>query len=170
MHYFFYSLIKFIVALSLVVVGTTSLFIPWSENMRKALAQFILEDSLAIFLFGFAILVIGLVAIGNILIHARHTHYVLESEEGNIIIDDSVIQQQLNFYLKQLFPTSDIPAYVALKSNQIYVSIEFPYCPFIEQKLLLEKVKKELTALFSSTLGYNKGFRLSASFHPSSKQ
>ncbi len=166
MHYFLYSLIRFIAALFLVVIGTVGILIPWSENIRSTLTHFILEDSIAIFLFGFIMLVTGLFSMVNILINMRRTHYVINSGSTRITVDESVIQQYLISYLKQLFPKVNVHGHAKLKSNRIQIFIEFPYHPTLEQEALVERVKKDLSSLFASKLGYTGDFRLSVSFQP----
>src|SRR5271154_2175868 len=95
---FFYSLISFIIALFFVLMGSFAIIIPWSEAVRTRLVRFILEDSLAISLFGFAVLVIGLSSLANIILNAKRKTYRLKSDSGLIDIEESVIQDYVNAY------------------------------------------------------------------------
>lgn len=169
MYNFFYSLISFIIALFFILVGIVSIMIPWSENVRADLIRFILEDSLAISLFGFAFLVIGLAIVINILLNSRRSYYHVKSGESAIAVDEAVIQQYLTIYWKQLFPDSDIPYKLNLKKNRIHLSVDLPYHPQEEQRLLLERIRQDLRRLFSSQIGYADEFSLSASFQKAKK-
>ena len=159
-----HSLVKLVVALFFVLIGTIGLFIPWSVVLRTNLVQFLLEDSLAISLFGFTFIVLGIFVIANIIINSRIKRYVMKGEGGLTEIDESVIHEYIVTYLKQQFPSRDIPVQINIKNNQIYFFIEFPTHPRDEQQKLLEKVKDDLSKLLSSKLGYRNDFRLSASF------
>ena len=159
-----HSLVKLVVALFFVLIGTIGLFIPWSVVLRTNLVQFLLEDSLAISLFGFTFIVLGIFVIANIIINSRIKRYVMKGEGGLTEIDESVIHEYIVTYLKQQFPSRDIPVQINIKNNQIYLFIEFPTHPRDEQQKLLEKVKDDLSKLLSSKLGYRNDFRLSASF------
>ena len=88
----------------------------------------------------------------------------MKGEGGLTEIDESVIHEYIVTYLKQQFPSRDIPVQINIKNNQIYFFIEFPTHPRDEQQKLLEKVKDDLSKLLSSKLGYRNDFRLSASF------
>ena len=159
-----HSLVKLVVALFFVLIGTIGLFIPWSVVLRTNLVQFLLEDSLAISLFGFTFIVLGIFVIANIIINSRIKRYVMKGEGGLTEIDESVIHEYIVTYLKQQFPSRDIPVQINIKNNQIYLFIEFPTHPRDEQQKLLERIKDDLSKLLSSKLGYRNDFRLSASF------
>lgn len=160
----FYSLISFIIAVFFILLGVIGVMVPWSPGIRTDLIQFILDDSLAISLFGFASIVIGLAIVINILLNTKKRYYHIRSDSKAIDIDETVIQQYLATYWKQLFPGSDIPCRMILKNNKIHITVDFPHLPIAQQQLLLERIKEDLRTTFTKMLGYHNDFYLSASF------
>lgn len=166
MYHLFYSLISIIITLFFVLMGSLAIIIPWSEAIRTRLIQFIQEDSLAISLFGFAILVTGLSWLANIILNSRRKTYRLKSDSGLIDIEESVIQDYVNAYCKKLFPDHEIPCRLVIKDNKIHLSIDFPNVPENDQKDLLNRIKIDLKSTFARILGYRDQFYLTATFQP----
>ncbi len=166
MHNLFFSLISFIIAIFFVLLGIISVMIPWSEEVRYGLVRFILEDALAISLFGCAFIVVGLAIAVNILLNSRRKYYHLRSGCNAIGIDENVIQQYLTVYWQQLFPDHDIPYRLTIKHNKIHINVDLPHLPLQEQRQLLERIKQDLQQLFTGKLGYQEEFYLTASFIP----
>jgi hypothetical protein len=169
MNHLFYSLISLAIALFFLTLGIMCVMLPWSPIVRSDLIQFILEDSIAICLFGFGFVIVGLAVIVNIAFSAKHSYYQLRSGPQSISIDEAIIQEYLNTYWKNLFPQSTIPNRLTIKKNKIHLVANLPYIPLPEQKRFLEKVKIDLSELFTATLGYQDTFYLSASFQPEQK-
>ncbi len=165
----FHSLISLVIALFFVLIGLISIMIPWSADIRYKLIHFILEDALAISLFGFAFIVVGSAIIANILLNARHQYYHIRSGVGAIKIETAIIQQHLTLYFKELFPSNDIPCRIAMKKNKIHITIDLPFTPPTQQRELLERIKGDIQHLFATKLGYLDEFFLSASFHDKNK-
>jgi hypothetical protein len=170
MHNFFYSIITFIFAILFILVGIVGVMIPWSADIRTGLVQFILEDSLAISLFGFAGIVIGLAMAIHVLLNARRQCYHLRSGNKSVTIDETVVKQYVDLYWKQLFPNNDIPNRLAIKNNIIYIHADFPYLPIEQQRPLLERVRQDLKSRFKKSMGYTEDFHLYASFQPEPKK
>lgn len=170
MNNLFYSLISLAIAIFFIMLGIISVMLPWSPMVRTDLIQFILEDSIAIFIFGFCLIIIGLAVVINIAFSARRSYYRLRSGPKSIWIDESVIQDYLNSYWKDLFPQSSVPNRLIMKKNKIHLVADLPYIPLAEQKELLERIKTDLTDLFGTFLGYRETFYLSASFQPEHKK
>jgi hypothetical protein len=170
MNNLFYSLISLAIALFFLTLGIMCMMLPWSPIVRSDLIQFILEDSIAISLFGFGFAIVALALIINIGFSTRYNYYKVRSEPNAISIDETIIQEYLNTYWKTLFPQSTIPSRLKIKKNRIYIIADLPYIPLQEQKQFLEKVKAELNDLFSTILGYRDVFYLSASFQTEQKK
>lgn len=166
MNHWFYSLISLFVALFFLLLGSLAIMLPWSPVARTDLVMFILEDSLAIFLFGFVFLAIGIAIVTQIILSARKNYYRLKSSPRAISVDEAVITNYINSYWKDLFPKTYIPSSLNLKKNKIHITADLPYIPQSEQKELLEKIKTDLDELLASLLGYRDIFYLSASFQP----
>lgn len=164
MYHFFYSLINLIIALFFSLLGIIAILIPWSGAVRMALIQFILEDSLAISLFGFAFLIIGVYTIVNIFLSAKRHTYRVKSAEGLVDVEETVIQEYVNTYCKKLFPEHEIPCRLQIKDNRIHLSIDFPHIPENEQRDLLNRIKSDLKYTFAQILGYRDQFYLNATF------
>lgn len=138
--------------------------LPWSPVAQTDLIFFILEDSVAIFLFGFAFLAIGIAIITQVILHSRKNYYHLQSGPRSISVDETVISDYINSYWKDLFPKTYIPSRLNFKKNKIHITADLPYIPQSEQKELLERIKNELDERFTNLLGYRDTFYLSASF------
>lgn len=169
-YHLIYSLINLIIALFFVVLGIFAVIVPWSGAIQSSLIQFILEDALAISLFGFAFLVIGLYLLASIILNARKRTYRLKSDGGLIDIEESVIQDYVNAYCQKLFPDHEIPCRLQIKDNKIHLSIDFPNIPEAEQINLLKKVKSDFKSTFARILGYREQFFLNATFQPQRAQ
>lgn len=164
MYNFFYSIISFIIALFFILIGIIGIMIPWSPNVRSEIIHFILDNTLAISLFGFAFILIGLGIVISILQNSRRSYYYVRSGQSAVLVDEAVIHQYLSVYWKQLFPDIDVPYKVNIKRNRISLSVDLPYKPLEEQRPLLERIKQDLSHLFSSQIGYNDEFSLTATF------
>lgn len=164
MYNLIYSFISFIIALFFILIGGIAVLIPWSAKIRTDLIQFILEDALAISLFGFAFMVIGLASAASILLNAKRKYYHIKSGDQAVFVDEALIQQYLSLYWKQLFPLNDIPCRLSLKKNKVYISADLPPMPQSEQRPLLERIRKDLTQLFEKKLGYHEQISFSISF------
>lgn len=166
MNQWFYSLISLFIAIFFLLLGFLAIMLPWSPVAQTDLISLIREDSLAIFLFGFAFLAVGIAIIAYVVIQSRKNYYHLKSGPRSISVDETVISDYVNTYWKDLFPKTYIPSRLFLKKNKIHITADLPYIPQSEQKELLERIKNELEDRFSSLLGYRDTFYLSASFQP----
>lgn len=166
MSNFFYSLISLLTAIFFILLGIASVMLPWSPFVRTELVQFILGDSITIFLFGFAFIIIGLAIAINIILSSRRKYFHLHSGPKSIWIDETIIQDYLITYWKQLFPQSEVPSKLTLKKNKIHLIADLPYIPLDQQKDVLERIKNDLSELFGTFFGYQEPFYLSASFQP----
>lgn len=164
MRNLFYSLITFIIAVFFILLGLINIMIPWSGEVRYGLIRFILEDSLAISLFGFAFVIVGLALAIYILLGARRQYYHTKVGRHAVHIDQNVLDQYLNVYWKQLFPKAEIPYQISIRKNKIHLLVDLPHVPLLEQKPLLEKIKQDLQDLLVAKVGYDEEFYLAASF------
>lgn len=167
---FFSSLLSILLALFFLLLGVICIVIPWSMDVRAHLIQFIIEEGVAISLFGCAFFAIGVGIILNSVLNARRHSYVVKSGEHGFTVDEQVVQQYLDLYWKQLFPANDVPMQLFIKKHKIHIAIELPFLPLPEQKPLLERIKDDLAELFATKLGYYKEFSLAATFKAKPKQ
>lgn len=158
------------VAFFFIVLGLIGILIPWFPMVRTDVIQFILEDSLAIFLFGFCFVIIGLGCVFYIALNSRRHYYHVRSGPYAVQIDENLIQDYLETYWKQIFPHSSVPSRLQLKKNKIHLTADLPFIPPEEQKATLEKIKEDLSQIFASFLGYKQTFYLSASFQKEPKR
>lgn len=168
MNHIFFSLISLFVALFFTLLGIVAVIIPWSPAMRGELIRFILDESVAISLFGIAFLAIGLSALVNIYLNSKRCYYYVKSKDASVVVDEGLLYQYLNIYWKQMFPKTEIPCQVFVRNNKIHISVDLPYLPTAEQKPLLERIKQDLESSFKKNLGYQDEFYLTATF-PSEK-
>lgn len=166
----FSSLISVLVTLFFILLGIICLIFPWSEMMKSAVTEFILHNSLAISLMGFAVLAVGLARLFYISSGIKPTYYHFRTDSKAVWIDETIIQDYVDNYWRNLFPKGAVANKVTLKNNKIFLSADLPYVPSNEQKDMIQKIQKELSDLFSLILGYKNSFTLSATFQPKPKE
>jgi hypothetical protein len=164
-----YYFVNFGVGIFFLILGILSIIMPWSPTIRSNLIKFILENSMAISLFGFGFFVIGFTLLINLYMNSKRHYYYVRVGHKSISIDQEVVQQYLDAYWKQLYPHNDIPTRLLMKKNRIKVTAELPHMPLGEQKLFVEKIQDDLQDIFSRTLGYPHDFMLALSFQPKPK-
>jgi hypothetical protein len=160
----FYSFFSILVATFFVLFGMICLMTPWIPAIKTQLVVFLLENTVALSLFGLVLIIIGIAIVANILLFARHRYYKIKCGTNGIDVDESAIQQYVDRYLSELFPGFEVPSKLLLKKNTIHVFAYFPYLPLEEQKSLLTRIENDLIVGFEKMLGYKKEFYLSASF------
>lgn len=164
MGHILFSLLNFFIALFFTLLGILGILIPWSSAIRGELIRFILDESLAISLFGLAFLAIGLFAMINIYYNSRRNYYYIKSTDKSISVDEGLIEQSLDLYWNQLFPKAEIPCRVYIKNNRVHISVDLPPLPLQEQKPLLERIRQDVQSNLAKQLGYHDEFFLTASF------
>ena len=153
-----------LIAIFFILVGIIFIMVPWLPAIRDHIIFFLVNNSVALSLFGIVSLTIGSAVATNIILNARHRYYRIRSGANAITVDETLIQQYLDSYWAELFPDCDVPNRLILKNNRIHMIVNLPYLPLAEQKPLLERVEGELSERFTNVLGYNKEFFLTASF------
>lgn len=164
MHNFFYSLISFIVSLFFILFGIICMMFPWDADIRTAAIQFVLENSLAIVLFGFGMFLIGASVIVNLFQNVRKRYYHVRTDANAISVDENIIQSYLNSYWKNHYPNEEIPYRFTINKNKIHLYADLPYCPKPQQQTEVERIQSELSALLRRSVGLKTDFKLSLSF------
>lgn len=170
MNHFFYSLMSFILALFFIMLGALSILMPWRPAMRTDLIQFLLENSIALSLFGLAFLTIGVAMVFSIILNAKRHYYEFKVGNNPVRVDEEVIQKYLQVYFEEIFPAQDVPCRLTVNKNLLHVTADLPYVPNTQRNVLIEKIQQDLKSLFSEHLGYNSDYYLSASFQADKKQ
>lgn len=160
----FYYLISFSLAVFFLFLGILGILLPLSPLIRTDLVQFILENSVAICLFGFGFTVIGLIMIINLYLGTKRTYYYIQTGHRLAAVDEAILQDYLDTYWKQLFPQHAIPSKLTLKKNKIKVIADLPYMPKEDQKQLLERIQQDLQETFYKLLSYTQEFTIAVSF------
>lgn len=168
MTHFFYSLISLIISLFFILLGVIGLLFPWFPSMRETLVHFIMENSLMMFLFGIALTVSGVAMISHLIYTSRRHSYEIRSGRQIYRIEQSLIEDYLNTYWKQLFPKIEIPNHVSIQKNKIHITADLPYIPIEQQKSLLERIEHDLSDIFTRVLGYRDEYIISISFQSKS--
>ena len=164
MNNFFYFLFNFVTALIFLLIGVVSFILPWSAGVRTDLVQFILEDSYLIFLLGSLFLLLGVFTLINLWLNFKRRYYHLKSTNRSILVDETIFQQYLDTYWKQLFPNNSIPSHVIVGQKKLKITADLPYVPLSEQKALLNRIQTDLEELFSNYVGYHRDYHISISF------
>jgi len=158
------SFFSALIAVFFILLGTICTMLPYFSTIRTYVISFLLQNSISLALMGIIMVMIGLFIILTILLSARRRDYRIRSGRHTTIVNKSLIQQYLDSYWKELFPEQDIPNNFILKTNGIHITADFPFLPVTQQKPFLEKIKKELTHILTTIIGYDKELFLAASF------
>lgn len=164
MNYFFYSSISFIISIFFILLGVVGVLLPWSSDMRTRITQLLLEESWLVFLFGLGFIIIGTAIVTNLILSTKRRYYEIRSNHLVTKIDESLFQDYLSTYWKQLFPACEIPNQIILKNNKIHVAADLPYIPLEQQKTLLERIERDLNDIFNRILGMRYEYVISISF------
>lgn len=159
-----YNFISFVFAAFFLLLGVLAVILPWSTAVRTDLVSFILENSLAISLFGFAFLIIGGFILISLLLRLRKRYYYLRVNQYAITVDETIIQHYLEEYWKKKFPQSEIPNRLILKRNKIKIVADLPYRPKEERKQSIATIQNDLKDLLQQIFGYSQSFKLRLSF------
>ncbi len=164
MRHFFYSFITFFIALFFIVIGIACMLIPWINVIESAVIQFLIQNTVAIFLFGFAFFIIGCSFIGQVILSSKRKYYYVRSGSNAVSVDENLIQECLATYWKAKFPKEEIPFNLILKDNKIHITVDLPYVAKEQQLMTIERIENDISHIFASTLGYRNEFFLNVSF------
>lgn len=159
-----YYFISFLFATFFLLLGILATILPWSTAVRTDLVSLILENSLAMSLFGFGFLVIGGFILISLLLRLRKRYYYIRVDHHAITVDETIIQHYLEEYWKQKFPNREIPSRLILKRNKIKIVADLPYSPKEERKKSISVIQNDLRDLLEKILGYSHSFVLRLSF------
>lgn len=160
----FYYFISFVLAAFLLLLGVIAIIFPWSAAIRTDLVTLILENSLAISLFGFGFLIIGVFMLISLWLSLKKKYYYIRVDSQAIAVDESIIQYYLEEYWKQLYPAREIPSRLIVKRNKIKIIADLPYAPPEERKASIARIQNDLRDLLQRILGYSHNFVISLSF------
>jgi hypothetical protein len=161
-----YTLLSFILALFLFVVGFLSLSVALSPFARTEVVSFILENSTYLLLFGIVFLTIGAISFFYLAQNFKRRYYTLKSGQVEIDVSERVIEKYLQNYFKELYPFNEVPCQIDLNKKRAAVIADLPYVPVQEQKALLRKIEEDLTSLFRDQIGFRHELKVSISFSP----
>jgi ABC-type multidrug transport system fused ATPase/permease subunit len=147
-----------------ILLGIIALLLPWSAHIRTDMIEFILENSIAISLFGFGFIILGFLIVLSLYLSSKRRYYYVRGGERTVVIDQEIIRHYLQAYWLQKFPNQEIPNRLVLKKNRIRVTADLPFTELKAQKPLIERIKQDLEELFHQMLGYSHQFVLVASF------
>lgn len=164
MFNFIYTFICFILSAFFFLLGIICLILPWSAAVRTDLIEFILENTTAIGLFGLGLFIIGSIIMINLILGFKKCYYYVHSAKYSVAVDETLIQQYLQSYMKQLYPQHEIPTRLIIKKNKIKVIADLPYTPRLQQPIIIERMQQDLNDIFKRILGYTNDFFISISF------
>lgn len=140
------------------------MLIPWVNVLQSVIIQFIIKNTVAIFLIGFAFFVIGCSFIGQVILASRKKYYYIRSGNNAVSVDENLIQECLATYWKAKFPNEEIPFNLILKENKIHITVDLPYVSKDKQLMTIDRMENDISHIFASTLGYRNEFFLNISF------
>lgn len=153
-----------VIGIFFLILGIFGTVIPWSPSMKEITANFFLENTLILFLFGLGFLLIGLSLLIYTFINLRHRYIHIKTGNHALLLDEAIVQHYLETYWKKHFPDTHVPFQIAVKKNSLQITAELPSMPLTDQKQFLEQVKEDFSDIFGNILGYPHDVNLFASF------
>lgn len=177
-----FSAVEFLIVVVVLMSGGFLMALPWAPAARFKLATFFAEQESFFLLLGAVIFFIGLILLIGFYSMNRKRFFQVEMKasekqtlesigkphEGSIasfatssLVAEDLILSILSVYWKALFPREELMTNVFIHRDQkIELIAEIPKLEEETQKVLLEKVEKEIGALLSRQIGYEKDFLL----------
>jgi hypothetical protein len=163
---FFYLLLNFVVGVFFLACGILGIMLPWSPALQQAATQLIVENTVMLSLFGLGFTLIGLSLIIYALLSTRRRYTTIRTGAFAVTLDKNIVHDYLEAYWEEHFPEAHVPFDLTLKKRSIQIRADLPAMPYDEQKIFLEKVKRDFSDLFGRLLGYPYDVHLTASFQP----
>lgn len=164
LYNFLYSTLSVVIGFFFILLGILAILLPWSPDIRTEIIQFFLENSVAISLFGFVFIIVGVILVLEVYLNMRRKNYYVRQGKKTIIIDEDVMKNYLQSYWKQTYPKQEVSSRLLIKKNRIKIVAELPFVPKLEQQSLVEHIQEDLQDIFSRILGYSHDLVLVASF------
>ncbi len=161
---FFHLASNFLIGLAFLCAGFFIAILAWSHTLQHITSEWITQRSGSFFLFGFICALIGIAILCYVFLSNKRRYICIQVGPRGILFDENIIRQYLDSYWKHSFPNQEIPYSITIKKNSIQIVAHLPSLPLEEQKNCLEKIEKDLSDLFQTTLGYPKSIFLAASF------
>lgn len=169
LYNFFYFFISFIIGLFFLTLGVIAIVLPWSPSFRTEMISFILENSIAISLFGYGFFIIGVAIILNVYLNSRKHYYYLHTPSSDVVVDERVISQHVDSYFKGLFPGKQVHTRVFITRNKVKVLAELPPTPKPEQERLKIKIPEDMNEILTQLLGRPPVCSVSLTFPPTTE-
>ena len=158
---FFYSSAHFITGTFFFLFGVYGIIWPWSTFLIDATVNFITTHALIFSLFSLSMSLIGLSIIINAYLSSKRSQAHIRVGNRPISIDENLIEQHLERYWNEQFPTKQTPFFLTIKKNSLLIEVDLPSMSQGEKEYFLAKVDKDLSEVFEK-LGYDKEINLIA--------
>ena len=164
-RFFLHAFTSIVLALFFIMLGIATLIIPWSDTIRLLTIHFIEYNVWPWNLFGVGFLLIGFGLFAPLcLMRKRHYFTIYMGESHQATINESIIQEYLHTYWKQLCPSHEILCHLLIKKRNMQISVELPYFPQEQQATLIKKIELDLPEMMRYCIGYDNDIELSISF------
>lgn len=167
MNNFLTHLTSLIIALFFAVFGILCLFLPWMPLIQKRLIQIVLESSFFVSLTGIGFILVGGAIAAYVLINLKRRTYHIRKGGRLIDVDQEVIDGYITHYLKEQFPSVDIPHQLVVRKKKIMIAADLPYIPESQQPDLTEKIYQNICDILREKIGCMTELYLSVSFQTS---
>lgn len=164
MNHFFYTLSSFLVATLFLIIGAVTITMPWIPEVHATVLSFLVEQTLALSLFGFLLILIGIAILFYLALMRSEKVFYIKKGTHSISVDHKVLEGHLDAYLKELFPSDEVPHQLFIRKQRILISADLPYRPKKEQQSLSEKMYDDLVHLLEDQFNCTKDLYLSISF------
>lgn len=153
-----------IFALFFILLGFMGMILPWSTYVRTEVIDFLLSNSLLVFIFGFSLFVVGIGALAQMLHSMKRSYTTFKEGNTRVDISEEVVRDYLLTYFHDLFPHTEIPCQIQFKKKKVQIIADLPFVAQDNQKELLKKIESDLSGIFRDILGYRNDLLVSISF------
>lgn len=158
-----FSAVEFLIVVVVFASGGFLITLPWTPVVRFKLAAFFAEQEGFFLLLGAVIILMGFVLLFGFywMNRKRFFQVVMKVPEKRVEVEEELVLASLSIYWKGLFPEEELMTNVLIHRDQkIELIAEIPKLEEEAQKVLLEKVEKEVGVLLARQLGYEREFFL----------
>lgn len=159
-----YLIFRWACALFLLLAGMMAMLLPWAPGVRGAIALFFAEGGWLLPLSGLLLFGGGVAAFVILIGAAKRRCYRIERPALAILVEEGAVGSYVTRYLEALFPSSEVPYRLIIDQQRIRISAELPPTPVEEQRVLAERIHRELAATLYSYIGYSHPLAFSAYF------
>ncbi len=146
--------LTFCFGLFLLLLGFIHLILPYSTAFQNLLNTWMLGKQYLWLIFGGFLALMGCIMMISAYRRLKMRSIQIKLDSNVVSIDAKIVQQYLDDYFKREFPNQIVDYQLKIKKQAMEILVSLPAVSFEDQKIIIEKIKQDLSHLFSQILGY----------------